>query len=187
MIDSNPTLFRHYRFFWQSLRHQHIGKDIWRAMLAKLSVADSCRIHLENVLNSATVKRRGGACRNSAKGQLCVLFVCLSWLCFLQNKYNTEERLSVWLSLEWKQMWSLAVVLCVCREPARPWQGPGLCEEVSPGPGWRRADPRPTRDPGQPLLLLQAGRSLCGEFSWRVSGTEQVTGAFTVHELNPSD
>lgn len=51
----------------------------------------------------------------------------------------------------------------VNREPARPWQGSGLCEEAGSGPGWWWANQRSVRNLGQPRVLLQASWSLCGE------------------------
>lgn len=58
------------------------------------------------------------------------------------------------------------LTLCCYREPARPWQSSGLCEEAGSGPGWWRAHQRSVRNLGQPLVLLQASWSLCGEY-WR--------------------
>lgn len=55
--------------------------------------------------------------------------------------------------------------VCVKREPARSRQSPGLCEEAGSGPGRWWADQRSAGNVGQPHLLLQAGRSLCGECS----------------------
>lgn len=49
------------------------------------------------------------------------------------------------------------------RESSRPGEGPGLCEEAGSGSGGRRADSEPAGYPGQPGLLLQAGRGLCGK------------------------